>query len=192
MSIFVCWKGHEASAEIESSGIFGWQTETPILIDESSESFPLQSPLPHCPRFPLDRWLTYEPVCAMMTRKIPPFFAASASPLLIATLHLLFTIFTISADAALTVNVRDRGGNPLSSVNVQIFPGTLDPDGNVEPVKPPQPRGDGLVGFVTNQQGRVTVDLPAGQYSVVAFSSSSGRVSSASTPMKTFQTELAE
>ncbi|MCZ6681445.1 MAG: hypothetical protein O7E52_29880, partial [Candidatus Poribacteria bacterium] len=112
----------------------------------------------------------------MMTRKIPPFFAASASPLLIATLHLLFAIFTISADAALTVNVRDRGGNPLSSVNVQIFPGTLDPDGNVEPVKPPQPRGDGLVGFVTNQQGRVTLDLPAGQYSVVAFSSSSGRV----------------
>ncbi|MBI1929918.1 hypothetical protein HYR99_37410, partial [Candidatus Poribacteria bacterium] len=109
----------------------------------------------------------------MMTRKLSLAFPArqeSRAPafiLFIAILH-LFAIFLISADAALTINIRDRAGKPASPVRVQLFPGALAPDSDVQPIAPPQPRPDGLVGFVTNPQGRVTVDLPAGEYTVVA------------------------
>ena len=107
-----------------------------------------------------------------MTRKLP-FVRSTVTCLLRITIFSLFFSIFATADAALTINVRDRAGNPISSARVQIFPGTLHPDSDTEPINPPTPRIDGLIGFVTDNRGRVTIDLPAGQYSVVAFSDDS-------------------
>ncbi len=108
----------------------------------------------------------------MMTRKLPFVRFSATFPLRITIFSLFLSIFA-TADAALTINVRDRAGNPISSARVQIFPGTLHPDSDTEPIPPPTPRIDGLIGFVTDNRGRVAVDLPTGQYSVVAFSDDS-------------------
>ena len=87
---------------------------------------------------------------------------------ILVSLLLACTFLTASVKAELTVHVQDGAGNPLSPVRIQIFPGALDPDSDMHPIPPPKPRVDGLVGFVTNEQGRVNLDLPPGLYTVVA------------------------
>jgi len=112
----------------------------------------------------------------MMIRRFLLFPPTAVFPFSISIFLLCLSIFPPPADAALTITVRDHAGNPAPSVSVQIFPGILDPDSDAEPISPPKPRTDGLVGFVTSLQGHVSVDLPAGPYSVVAFSGDSGTV----------------
>ncbi len=93
-----------------------------------------------------------------------PFFHSSTLLIIL----LACTIFVTSSDAALTIHVQDRAGKPLSPVRVQVFAGILEPDSDIKPIPPPQPRGDGFVGFVTDKQGRVRVNVPPGQHTIVA------------------------
>ena len=104
----------------------------------------------------------------LFRHSILPFFHLSIFGVQNLFCFLFFAIFALSADAALTVHVRDDVGNPVSPVRVLIFPGALDPDSDVEPIAPPEPRADGVIGFVTDERGRVRVDLPDGNYTVVA------------------------
>ena len=81
---------------------------------------------------------------------------------------LVCVIFVASSDATLMIHVQDRAGKPLSPVRVQVFAGTLEPDSDIKPMPPSQPRADGFVGFVTDKRGRVVVNLPPGRHTIVA------------------------
>ncbi|MFQ6040363.1 MAG: MG2 domain-containing protein, partial [Candidatus Poribacteria bacterium] len=83
-----------------------------------------------------------------------------------------FSLFIIlNSEAALDISVTDLDGNPAVGVKVQVFNGDIEPSSDVEPIKPPRPRADGLVGFETNADGKASVNVPSGEYTVVAFSS---------------------
>ena len=77
---------------------------------------------------------------------------------------------SLSNAFALDIKITNREGEPADGAKVQIFPGTITPDGDTEPIRPPAPRSDGLLGFETNADGYVHVDVPAGDYTIVAFS----------------------
>ncbi|MEE3193369.1 MAG: hypothetical protein VX289_02535, partial [Candidatus Poribacteria bacterium] len=66
------------------------------------------------------------------------------------------------------ITILDQTGNPIFPVRVQIFPGKLTPDSEVESISPPSPRTDGFIGFVTDSNGMVKANLTNGSYSVVA------------------------
>ena len=84
-------------------------------------------------------------------------------------IFLIFVFFLSSvAKSELIVTVLDQAGNPISPVRVQVFPGKLTPDSEVEPISPPSPRADGFIGFVTDSSGVVEIDLVDGDYGVVA------------------------
>ena len=81
---------------------------------------------------------------------------------------LICAIFVASSDATLRVHVFDRAGVPLSPVRVQVFAGTLEPDSDIKPIPPVQPRADGFVGFVTDKRGQVVIKVPPGRHTIVA------------------------
>ena len=86
---------------------------------------------------------------------------------------LAFTLFIVFfcnsiAKSELIITVLDQTGRPIFPVRVQIFPNELNPDNEVEPISPPSPRADGLIGFVTDSNGMVKADLTNGNYSIVA------------------------
>jgi len=86
------------------------------------------------------------------------------------TFILLFILLVNSKGfSALDITVKNREGKPAVA-NVQIFPGEISPDSDKEPVPPPVQRADGLVGFKTNADGKVRVEVPPGEYTVVVFS----------------------
>jgi len=86
------------------------------------------------------------------------------------TFILLLILFVNSKGfSALDITVKNREGKPAVA-NVQIFPGDISPDSDKKPVPPPVPRADGLVGFKTKADGKVSVKVPPGDYTVVAFS----------------------
>ena len=82
----------------------------------------------------------------------------------------IFVVFFCNSivKSELVITVLDQTGNPIFPVRVQIFPGDLTPNSEVEPISPPSPRTDGHIGFVTDSNGMVKADLPNGNYSVVA------------------------
>ena len=104
------------------------------------------------------------PLIRLFFSSILPFFPPSTLLIIL----LACAIFVASSDAAVTIHVQDRAGNPLSPVRVQVFAGILEPDSKSKPIPPLQPREDGFVGFVTDKQGRVVVNLPSGQHTIVA------------------------
>jgi len=87
----------------------------------------------------------------------------------ITILFILFLYFTPIAQSRLNITVTGINEEPVKDVKIQVFPGEIYPDSNIEPIAPPTPRDDGLVGFVTNSVGKVRIELPAGDYTVVAF-----------------------
>ena len=81
----------------------------------------------------------------------------------------LILLFNHKGFSALDITVKNRAGKSAIA-NVQIFPGEISPDSDKQPVPPPGRRADGLVGFQTNAAGKVSVNLPPGDYTVAAFS----------------------
>jgi hypothetical protein len=78
---------------------------------------------------------------------------------------------TVAAfSAEIRISVLTRSGEPAAGALLQIFPGRPGPDDGREPIKPPQPRSDGVVGFETSADGSVVLDLSPGKYTVFAFS----------------------
>ena len=72
------------------------------------------------------------------------------------------------AKSELIITILDQTGNPIFPVRVQVFPGKLTPDSEVESISPPSPRTDGFIGFVTDSNGMVKANLTNGSYSIVA------------------------
>ena len=84
----------------------------------------------------------------------------------------IFSLFiSLSSKAALDISVTTRDGNPAAGVKIQVFKGNIEPNSDIEPIRPPSPRADGLVGFETNADGKVSVNVSSGEYTVFAFSS---------------------
>ena len=84
----------------------------------------------------------------------------------------VFSLIIISGtEAALEISVTTRDGNPAAGVNIQVFKGDIEPNSDAEPISPSKVRADGLVGFETNSDGKVNVNVSSGEYTVVAFSS---------------------
>ena len=81
---------------------------------------------------------------------------------------LLFGLTILEVDARLDIRLIDREQNPVPKARIQIIPGKSHPDKDILPIKPSQSRPDGLVGFVTDSKGKVSVNLPDGQYTVFA------------------------
>ena len=83
---------------------------------------------------------------------------------------LLLLLVPPSLSTELRVSVLTESGEPAAGALVQIFPGTPSPDDDIEPIKPPKPRSDGVVGFETSRNGSIKLELPSGTYTVFAFS----------------------
>ena len=81
---------------------------------------------------------------------------------------ILIWLTVLEAKAGLKIRLTDQNGRPIAQARVQIIPGQSNPDSETLPVPPPQPRTDGLIGFITDNNGRVLIDLPNGRYTVVA------------------------
>ena len=80
----------------------------------------------------------------------------------------LFGFTLLGVDARLDIRLIDQEQNPVPKARVQIIPGESHPDKDISPITPSPTRPDGLVGFVTDSKGKVSVDLPDGQYTVIA------------------------
>ena len=80
----------------------------------------------------------------------------------------LFGFTVLGVNARLGIRLIDREQNPVPKARIQIIPGEIHPDKDISPITPSQARPDGLVGFVTDSKGKVNVDLPDGQYTVIA------------------------
>ena len=80
----------------------------------------------------------------------------------------LFGFTVLGVNARLGIRLIDREQNPVPKARIQIIPGESHPDKDISPITPSQARPDGLVGFVTDSKGKVNVDLPDGQYTVIA------------------------
>ena len=81
---------------------------------------------------------------------------------------ILIWLTVLEAKAGLKIRLTDQNGRPIAQARIQIIPGQNNPDRETLPVSPPQPRTDGLIGFITDNNGRVSIDLPNGRYTVVA------------------------
>ena len=80
----------------------------------------------------------------------------------------LFGFTLLGVDARLDIRLIDQEQNPVPKARIQIIPGESHPDKDISPIAPSQARPDGLVGFITDSKGKVSVDLPDGQYTVIA------------------------